>query len=667
MMHRTLFFQLVLLVVSSHIASAEFHCDANVPAPAYLRQTSMTELAADILLTCDGDPPSNGITTDIDLFVNGAAVSTVTPPVILAGDEGPGWKLGENVFAAELVQGRVHWTHVPIVPAGSPRKGPFRFRLTNLRVNANSLAASSAPRANLVTASIIIGGMGAIDALKASSGRIVPGGVGGIYATYFLLVVGVLTSEPQKGELLGCDGKATPNTSFSRTRAANPGLLDGSAAGEQIQFMIHFAEDFESSFKPLSGGDNTVSLAEKPSESLTLTGVPGLRQADFGSRFIMCFGSVPVGVSIFATTEPMLAGMKRSDSIDGRLVGFDIFGAEPSKEIIPTGVARCGDVSLGVVEVPLKNRGGCAVWEITSADPNVLEEISFGVGIAYRPDAWGLPRGGTAKVNWTMGPVLMPHLLPHFASTAIMQNFFSIEMPAAPTVSTVNGASFSEGAPVAPDSIASVFGSHLAVPGNLSATSVNVKDSTGANLPATTLFYVSPSQVNFQVPANAANGMATITVTAADGTATNGTVQIASVAPGLFAYNSFGLYAGNILRVKADGTQSMENNYQMDANHNLFPLPVNLGSDQIFLIMYGTGIKRAAKVTATIANQPVPVAYYGAQGVFAGEDQVNIGPLPPTLAGTGRADIVITADGITANTVAGSEPWAVMGQPIPGR
>ncbi len=220
-----------------------------------------------------------------------------------------------------------------------------------------------------------------------------------------------------------------------------------------------------------------------------------------------------------------------------------------------------------------------------------------------------------------------------------------------PTVSTVNGARFTAGAPVAADSIASVFGTHLAVASNLAGTTVNVKDSAGATQNAT-LFFVSPGQVNFQVPAGTANGMATVTVTAADGTATSGTFQVTGVAPGLFATNSTGLYAGSILRVHADGSQTMEQNYQLDASQNVIPLPVNLGSDQIFLILYGTGIKHAKSVTATVANQTtVPVAYFGAQGAFIGEDQVNLGPLPLSLAGTGKANIVLTADGTAANIV----------------
>ncbi len=166
------------------------------------------------------------------------------------------------------------------------------------------------------------------------------------------------------------------------------------------------------------------------------------------------------------------------------------------------------------------------------------------------------------------------------------------------------------------------------------------------------MFYVSPTQVNFEVPAGTANGAATITVTSGDGTVTNGAIQIVNVAPGLFPANSGGLYAGNVLRVRADGSQSTEQSSTLSGNQ-IVPVPVDLGAatDQVFLIMFGTGVRHAANVTATVGNQPVPVAFAGPQGTFVGEDQINIGPLPQSLAGTGNANIVLTADGQTANTV----------------
>ena len=47
----------------------------------------------------------------------------------------------------------------------------------------------------------------------------------------------------------------------------------------------------------------------------------------------------------------------------------------------------------------------------------------------------------------------------------------------------------------------------------------------------------------------------------------------------------------------------------------------------------------------------MPVVGAAATSQFAREDQVNIGPLPQSLAGKGSVNILLTADGQAANTV----------------
>ena len=72
----------------------------------------------------------------------------------------------------------------------------------------------------------------------------------------------------------------------------------------------------------------------------------------------------------------------------------------------------------------------------------------------------------------------------------------------------------------------------------------------------------------------------------------------------------------------------------------------------MYLILYATGVQRHnTPVTATIGGVSVPVLYAGAQGSFAGLDQVNIGPLPQSLAGQSSANLILTVDGTTSNTV----------------
>jgi uncharacterized protein (TIGR03437 family) len=76
-------------------------------------------------------------------------------------------------------------------------------------------------------------------------------------------------------------------------------------------------------------------------------------------------------------------------------------------------------------------------------------------------------------------------------------------------------------------------------------------------------------------------------------------------------------------------------------------------TDKVFLVVYGTGIvgrPSLANVSAKIGGQNVVVDYAGAQGSFAGLDQVNL-ELPRSLKGMGTVAISLTVDGKTANAL----------------
>jgi len=123
------------------------------------------------------------------------------------------------------------------------------------------------------------------------------------------------------------------------------------------------------------------------------------------------------------------------------------------------------------------------------------------------------------------------------------------------------------------------------------------------------------------------------------------------VAPGLFTFNSAGLAAGNVLRVSG-GNQTTEDLFTMSGNGVITARPINLGpaTDQIFLILYGTGFRNAgtAGTRMTVNGIDAQVSYAGAQGAFAGLDQVNV-LLPRNLSGT--ANLVLKTGSQTANTV----------------
>ena len=230
---------------------------------------------------------------------------------------------------------------------------------------------------------------------------------------------------------------------------------------------------------------------------------------------------------------------------------------------------------------------------------------------------------------------------------------------------TVSGASY--GAEVTSETIASAFGVNLAsgsaaatslpLPTVLAGVTVKVRDSLGTERDAP-LFYVSPLQINYLIPAGTASGTATVTMLNNGTQIATGTLQIVSVAPGLFAANSNaqGVAAADVLRVKANNAQTYESLLHFDQAQNKFvPTLIDLGpaTDLVFVELYGTGIRfrsDLSAVSATVGGVSAHVFYAGAQGQFVGLDQVNV-LLPRSLAGRGEVNIALTVDGKAANIV----------------
>jgi uncharacterized protein (TIGR03437 family) len=191
----------------------------------------------------------------------------------------------------------------------------------------------------------------------------------------------------------------------------------------------------------------------------------------------------------------------------------------------------------------------------------------------------------------------------------------------------------------------------------LNGTVVKVKDGVCREW-LSPLFFTSPTQVNYLVPSDVAIGTASISIFNEAGAIAINTVQVNSVAPGVFSANASGqgIAAASILRVKPDGTREYERAVQFSieqAKYVAVPIDLTIEGDQVYLLLFGTGFRyrtALSNVTATIGGAPVDVLYAGAQGAFFGLDQVNL-RLQKSLTGRGEIDLVLKVDGITANTV----------------
>ena len=228
-------------------------------------------------------------------------------------------------------------------------------------------------------------------------------------------------------------------------------------------------------------------------------------------------------------------------------------------------------------------------------------------------------------------------------------------------VAMTNGASFSL-EPVAPESIATLFGINLAsgtqnappgagVPNVLLDTSVDVTDSSGVTRPAP-LFFIQPTQINLQIPPGTALGPAGVTVNRASGVPFFGTVEIETMGPGIFSANGSGqgVAAARFLRVLNDGSREEDFIFDTNARQSI-PIDLGDGEEKVFLLLFGTGIRGVfgnEMITATVGGLKVTVLGAAIQPEFVGLDQVNIGPFDPAIfQGRGEVDLVLTVTDTT--------------------
>jgi trimeric autotransporter adhesin len=220
-------------------------------------------------------------------------------------------------------------------------------------------------------------------------------------------------------------------------------------------------------------------------------------------------------------------------------------------------------------------------------------------------------------------------------------------LPVVSANGVVNAASFAS--QVSPGALATVFGSNFSLrnasanaplPTSLARVSVSVN---GQSAP---LLYVTPTQVNFQVPWETALGTATITVNVNGGASNSVTVSVAGAAPGLFTTSS-----GHAVVQNSDFTLNDSSN------------PAKLGST-IVAYLSGSGpvdtpvadgtatplqplVSATSQSNATIGSSPAHIGFAGLAPGFVGLVQVNI-VVPSDLA-TGDYPLAIMIGNETSN------------------
>ena len=317
--------------------------------------------------------------------------------------------------------------------------------------------------------------------------------------------------------------------------------------------------------------------------------------------------------------------------------------------------------------------------QITSLTPDRM--IAGGTSFAISVSGSGFVSGVSVRVNGNSRPTVLINSTRLSAtilasdittagilsvtvgsSTTLPSN--TVNLPVYDRVTSTTATSYALGE-AAPDSIVAAFAPRLAsgvelsstipLPTLLSGTRVSVRDSAG-DIRDQPLFFVSPQQVNYLLHPRTALGTATVTVYLDNAIVALGDIQVVRISPGLFTQNSTGegvpaAYALRVSGGKVSGVPILEYD---QSQSRWIPVPIDLGpaGDEVYLVLFGSGFRAATGITnisARLGATTIPVLYIGADANYVGLDQMNLGPIPRTLAGAGIVNMTITVDGKTVN------------------
>jgi hypothetical protein len=123
------------------------------------------------------------------------------------------------------------------------------------------------------------------------------------------------------------------------------------------------------------------------------------------------------------------------------------------------------------------------------------------------------------------------------------------------------------------------------------------------------------------------------------------------VAPGVFA--SGGVALGNVI-TSVGGNLQYSDTFQV-VSGAIVPAPIDVGtgSTQVYIALYGTGIRNHVNPVTAVFSTPTPRTVTAASAGAAtsvGEDQINI-LLPQSLKGAGLVNVTLNVDGQSANPV----------------
>jgi len=433
-------------------------CIANSGVPPTVRSEGLTELTGDIVLNCSGGTPipagfqipQANITIFLNTQVTSRLLSGNQSEALLTIDEppagntsvaqtctsvsgcvdyaaGPGpanatefrapfgvtalntagattcaigagctTVTNHNVFEGTVSGNSVSFVGIPIDPPGTT--ATRIYRITNVRANATIPAPGGS------------GTPGQIIALISATPATSPNGLTSTIAINNpTQIVGFVQTSLSVSITTSGTTTAVSASNIAIRQCIGFGVsgAPGPAVGQ-----LNFTELFPTAFKTRTVAgtavtvQNTLGLvynSESGYYNTSLASPLGVNAglADFGTRLKATFNNVPNGISIFVSVNNV--GFAANA---GPVTGTAAFLTSSETGAFSPVTATTTSFGVGGAwQVPLVNGSGTAIWEVTQANPLVLQTYSFGYfAVATASPATNSPAVGTGTVNLSYAP-----------------------------------------------------------------------------------------------------------------------------------------------------------------------------------------------------------------------------------------------------------------------
>jgi uncharacterized protein (TIGR03437 family) len=351
------------------------------------------------------------------------------------------------------------------------------------------------------------------------------------------------------------------------------------------------------------------------------------------------------------------AGFVRAYDVDGNVLWTRQFPAD-----VLRGAQGAFADTAGVYAVGGTDANFDAFVRQYDANGNVLSVLQFGSNGVE--DAYGVAANSTGVYfgGTTTGA------LPGQTTAGKRDSFLtklSATIPPPPAVNdggTVNSASFAlHPAPLAPGSIAAVFGTNLNDGSSVLSSSFGpdgklVTSLGGAsvrvnNIPAP-MFYSTPMQLGIQIPFEVAGQTsATIEVVVAGQTSASRTVFLDALAPGVFTWSQNGSGAATILHQDGVTPVTVQNPARPSEVVVLFATGLGALSPPLATGAPSSGNLTVSPASVTVDGLPAAVQYSGTTPGLVGLNQINF-QVPPSARFGSDVPVMLSIAGKQSNRAA---------------